>query len=38
MSLLEWEMQQTYADVIIANVNFLAAFKTILVPVWSLEE
>ncbi len=36
MSLLEWEMQQTYADFL--NLNFLAAFKTILVPVWSLEE
>lgn len=36
--LSEGEMQQTYADVIIANVNFFVAFKTILVPVWSLEE
>lgn len=38
LPLLEGEMQQTYADVIVANVNFLVAFKTILVPVWSLEE
>ncbi len=27
MSLLEWEMQQTYADVIIANVIFWLHLK-----------